>query len=108
MVIVVVLNKYNLNKDNLQCPILFFQDVDCSFMNKRELEVQVAALKMEIEFLKCIYDEVRICLIDLLTKSSLLLYHEGWHKDHLTARLLHPCGPYLFKSFLSHQSVKHS
>ncbi|XP_077180479.1 keratin, type II cytoskeletal 75-like isoform X2 [Paroedura picta] len=37
--------------------VLLKKDVDCSFMNKKELEVQVAALKMEIDFLRCIYDE---------------------------------------------------
>ncbi|XP_060108060.1 keratin, type II cytoskeletal 4-like [Heteronotia binoei] len=37
--------------------VLLKKDVDYSFMNKRELEVQVAALKMEVEFLRCIYDE---------------------------------------------------
>ncbi|XP_054859742.1 keratin, type II cytoskeletal 73-like [Eublepharis macularius] len=37
--------------------VLLKKDVDCSFMNKRELEAKVAALKLEIEFLRCIYDE---------------------------------------------------
>uniref|UniRef100_A0ACB8ELW0 Uncharacterized protein n=1 Tax=Sphaerodactylus townsendi TaxID=933632 RepID=A0ACB8ELW0_9SAUR len=42
---------------NTQFACFIDKDVDCSFMNKRELEARVAALKMETEFLRCIYDE---------------------------------------------------
>lgn len=35
------------------------QDVDCLYLTKEELEVRVGLLRQQLEFLKCIYAEVR-------------------------------------------------
>lgn len=36
------------------------QDVDCLYLTKEELEVRVGLLRQQLEFLKCIYAEVRV------------------------------------------------
>lgn len=40
-----------------------FQDVDCSYMSKVELEAKVETLRQEIEFLRCVYAQVRCPLL---------------------------------------------
>lgn len=42
-------------------PLLLFQDVDASYMNKVELEAKVSCLTDEINFLRMLYEEVRGC-----------------------------------------------
>lgn len=39
--------------------LLSLQDVDCLYLTKEELEVRVGLLRQQLEFLKCIYAEVR-------------------------------------------------
>lgn len=38
----------------------FFQDVDAAYMNKVELEAKADALQDEINFLRAVYEAVRI------------------------------------------------
>lgn len=35
-----------------------FQDADCIFLNKEELEVKVDLLRRQLELLKCVFEEV--------------------------------------------------
>lgn len=42
------------------CTSLFLQDVDSAYMNKVELEAKADALQDEINFLRAVYDAVRI------------------------------------------------
>ncbi|KAI6062495.1 Keratin, type II cytoskeletal 6C [Aix galericulata] len=42
--------------------VVLKKDVDCAYMTKVELEAKVGALTDEINFLRCIYEEVRACL----------------------------------------------
>lgn len=39
---------------------VFFQDVDAAYMNKVELEARVDALQDEINFLRAVYEAVRV------------------------------------------------
>jgi len=39
--------------------MISLQDVDCLYLTKEELEVRVGLLRQQLEFLKCIYAEVR-------------------------------------------------
>lgn len=39
--------------------VVSLQDVDCLYLTKEELEVRVGLLRQQLEFLKCIYAEVR-------------------------------------------------
>lgn len=39
--------------------LVSLQDVDCLYLTKEELEVRVGLLRQQLEFLKCIYAEVR-------------------------------------------------
>lgn len=43
------------------CTLLSFQDVDAAYMNKVELEAKADALQDEINFLRAVYEAVRIC-----------------------------------------------
>lgn len=43
--------------------ICFSQDVDAAYMNKVELEAKADALQDEINFLRAVYEAVRLCLI---------------------------------------------
>lgn len=42
-------------------PMLSFQDVDAAYMNKVELEAKVNCLTDEVNFLRILYEEVRVC-----------------------------------------------
>lgn len=37
-----------------------FQDADCIFLNKEELEVKVDLLRRQLELLKCVFEEVSV------------------------------------------------
>lgn len=43
------------------CTWFSFQDVDAAYMNKVELEAKADALQDEINFLRAVYEAVRIC-----------------------------------------------
>jgi len=62
------------------------QDVDCLYLTKEELEVRVGLLRQQLEFLKCIYAEVRApgslsaalgMMLHLLTPPQLLHQNQG-------------------------------
>lgn len=42
----------------LQSTSPLFQDADCIFLNKEELEVKVDLLRRQLELLKCVFEEV--------------------------------------------------
>lgn len=43
---------------SVQSRSLLFQDADCIFLNKEELEVKVDLLRRQLELLKCVFEEV--------------------------------------------------
>uniref|UniRef100_A0A8D0BRD1 IF rod domain-containing protein n=1 Tax=Salvator merianae TaxID=96440 RepID=A0A8D0BRD1_SALMN len=61
-----VVEEYKFPLSLLLCSI--FQDVDCTYTNKVELEVKVEALRQELEFLRCVHkaeiDSLQTCAGD--------------------------------------------
>ena len=51
---------------------LLFQDVDCVYMNKIELETKVDGLQDEINFLRSAYEAVRLHSVLLISERGYL------------------------------------